>query len=474
MKFTSDIVIGLEIHVELDTNTKLFCGCKRKRVDDEKPNTRVCPACLGHPGSKPRLNKKAIEHSLKLALATKSQIASQLVFSRKSYFYPDLAKNFQITQYELPIASEGVIQLASGKEINLTRIHMEEDPASLVHPKGMGNSNYVLVDYNRSGDPLCEIVTEPEIESPAEAREFMKQLLTLLKYLKIFDINDCIIKADANVSIKESGYKRTEIKNITGFKEIERAITHEVQRQKEAVKEGRKLTQETRGWDASLGITHLMRKKETEDDYGYIIEPDLVTTNITDDWLKKIKDSLPELPSQKSSRYIKEFALDPVDATVIASTYELAQIYEEIIHEVDPALAAKWLRRELIRVMHYNKIEFDELKITPQHLKALLRLVQDKKITENVAQKILEKLSEEVFDVHDYVKKEGLEAISDSGEIEKFCKEAIDEAPKAVEDYNKGNEKSLNFIVGLVMKKSRGKASPNEVKEIIKNILDNS
>ncbi len=472
MKFTSDIVIGLEIHVELNTNTKLFCGCKRKRAEDEKPNTRVCPACLGHPGSKPRLNKKAIEHSLKLALATKSEISSQLIFSRKSYFYPDLAKNFQITQYELPIASGGVIELQSGKEINLTRIHMEEDPASLVHPKGMGNSNYVLVDYNRSGDPLCEIVTEPEIESPAEAREFMKQLLTLLKYLKIFDINDCIIKADANVSIKESGYKRAEIKNITGFREIEKAINHEVQRQREAVKDGKKLTQETRGWDAALGITHLMRKKETEDDYGYIIEPDLVTTNITDDWVEKIKNSLPELPSQKSSRYVRDFALDPVDARVIASTYEMAQIFEEVIDEVEPTLAAKWVRRELVRVMHYNRIEFDQLKITPQHLKALLRLVQDKKITENVAQKILERLSEEVFDVLDYVKKEGLEAISDSGEIEKICREAIKEAPKAVEDYRGGNEKSLNFIVGLVMKKTRGKASPDEVKKIIQETLN--
>ncbi len=471
MKFTSDIVIGLEIHIELDTKTKLFCGCKRKREEDEEPNTRVCPACLGHPGAKPRLNKKAVEHAIRLALATKSEISPELVFSRKSYFYPDLAKNYQISQYELPLASNGVIELSSGKEINITRIHMEEDPASLIHPKGMGKSNYVLVDYNRSGDPLCEMVTEPEIESPAEAREFMKQLHTLLKYLKIFDINNCLIKADANISIKESGYKRAEIKNITGFKEIERAINYEVERQKEEVKEGKRLFQETRAWDAFAGITRPMRKKETEDDYGYIIEPDLVKTNITDDIVEKIKEELPELPNEKAQKYIKEFSLDPTDAKVISSSYEMALMFEDIIKEVDPVLAAKWLRRELTKVMNYQKIDFDELKITTRHLKDLLSLLQNKKITENVAQNILEKLSEETFDVKEYVKEEGLEAVSDKSELEKYCNEAINEAQKAVEDYKSGNEKSLNFIVGLVMKKTRGKASPNEVKEIIKRLI---
>ncbi|MFW6014479.1 MAG: Asp-tRNA(Asn)/Glu-tRNA(Gln) amidotransferase subunit GatB [Nanoarchaeota archaeon] len=472
MNFTSDIIIGLEIHIELDTETKLFCGCNRKRDEDEEPNTRVCPVCLGHPGAKPRLNKKAVEHAMRLALATKSEITPELVFSRKSYFYPDLAKNYQVSQYEIPLASKGVIELPSGKEIQITRIHMEEDPASLIHPGGMGKSNYVLVDYNRSGDPLCEMVTEPVIESPVEAREFMKQLHTLLKYLKIFDIKNCLIKADANISIKESGYKRAEIKNITGFKEIERAINYEVERQKEEVKEGKSLFQETRAWDAFAGITRPMRKKETEDDYGYIIEPDLVKTNITTDLVEKLRKELPELPNEKAARYIKELGLDPTDATVISSSYGMACMFEVIAGDVDPVLTAKWLRRELTKVMNYQKIDFDQLRITTKHLKDLLSLLQSKKITENIAQNILEKLSEKTFDVKEYVKKEGLEAVSDESELERYCTEAINEAQKAVEDYRAGNEKSMNFIVGIVMKKTRGKASPNEVKEIIKRLID--
>lgn len=471
MEHNPDIVIGLEIHVELDTESKLFCGCKRKRGEEESPNTRVCPICLGHPGAKPRLNKSAIEKALKLSLATKAELSPELVFSRKSYFYPDLAKNYQISQYEEPLASNGVIELSSGKQIKLTRIHMEEDPASMIHPGGMGGSGYVLVDYNRSADPLCEMVTEPEIESPAEAREFMKQLHTLLKYLKIFDIQNCLIKADANISIRESGYKRAEIKNITGFKEIERAINYEVERQKEEVKDGKTLQQETRAWDAFAGITRPLRKKETEEDYGYIIEPDLVKTKITQEWVEKIKSELPELPTEKASRYIKEYGLDPTDANVIASSYEMAGMYEDIINEVDPVLAAKWLRRELTKVMNYQKIDFDELNITTKHLKDLLSLLENKKITENVAQKILEKLSEETFEVNEYVKNEGLEAVSDESELERFCSEAINDSPGAVEDYKAGNEKSLNFIVGQVMKKTRGKASPHEVKEIIKRLI---
>lgn len=467
MNFTTNTVIGLEIHVELDTKSKLFCGCKRIREDDEEPNTRVCPICLGHPGSKPALNKKAISHAIKLALATESEIASELIFSRKSYFYPDLAKNFQISQFELPLAQKGSIKLAD-KSINLTRIHMEEDPASLIHPE---KGEYVLIDYNRSGDPLVEIVTEPEIASPAEAREFMKHLITLLKYLKIFDIQNCVIKADANISIRESGYTRAEVKNITGFKEIERAITYEVERQKQAVKEGHKLIQETRGWDAVQGITKSLRKKETEEDYGYIIEPDLVITNITNEWIEKIRNEMPELPREKEARYVSEYKLDKTDAHIISSTYELAMYFEEIIQTVSPRLAAQWLRRELTRIMNYNKIEFSELKITPEHIKDLLELIENKKITENVGQKILEKLQTEPFCVKEYVKNEGLEAVSDTSELEKFCKEAIDASPNAVEDYREGNEKALNYVVGQVMKKTRGTASPQEVKEILEKLL---
>ena len=246
--FNSDIVIGMEIHVELDTKTKLFCGCQREGKEDELPNTRTCAVCLGHPGSKPVLNKKAVLYALKICLATGCDISNELIFSRKSYFYPDMSKNYQISQYEIPLGTDGKIELESGKQIRLRRIHLEEDPASLVHPSGMFDSQFVLVDYNRSGNPLCEIVTEPDLTGPDEAREFMKKMVTILNYLEVFNIEKCIIKADANISIKESGYSRVEVKNVTGFKEIERALNYEISRQKQEVKSGMKIMQETRGW----------------------------------------------------------------------------------------------------------------------------------------------------------------------------------------------------------------------------------
>src|SRR3989338_10960780 len=291
--FKKDIVIGLEIHVETDTNTKLFCGCPTK--GNEEPNTRVCEVCLGHPGSKPVLNKKAVEYALKLCLALNCKISKELIFSRKSYFYPDMDKNYQISQYEIPLGSKGSLRLRSGKEIDITRVHMEEDPAALIHPKGMQESAYVLVDYNRSGNPLLEIVTEPELSSAGEARDFMKQLIIILSYLGIFNINENTIKADANISIKESGFVKQEVKNITGFKEIERALQYEILRQKEEISAGKKLEQETRAWDSEKGITFLLRKKETEEDYGYILDADLVKTEITKEMLEDRKKHTSEL-----------------------------------------------------------------------------------------------------------------------------------------------------------------------------------
>src|SRR3989338_6207385 len=467
-KFKSDIVIGLEIHIQLNTVTKLFCSCPTQ--GSEEPNSRVCPTCLGHPGSKPVVNKKAIEYALKLALATKSKIAPELIFSRKSYFYPDMAKNYKISQYEIPLAVKGKIKLAAGKEINLTRIHMEEDPAALVHPAGMEKSPYVLVDYNRSGNPLVEVVTEPDLTSPEEARDFMKQLITILEYLEIFDINNCIIKADANISINESGYTRAEVKNITGFKEIERALKYEVERQKQAVKEGKKLIQETRAWDSERGTTFSLRTKEVEEEYGYIIDPDLVKIELTQDRIKEIEKTMPELAEAKLDKFLKEHKIEETTAHVLAKDKELALMYEKVAMAVPPDLAAKWIRRELARVLNYQKKKFKDSAITENHLIELLTLIENKTITEKTAQRLIEKLVEEPFNVKEYVKQEKLGAVSDKSEIEKFCKEAIKEAPKAIEDYKKGNEKALHFIVGIVMKKSKGKATPKEVNGILKSL----
>ena len=458
------IIIGLECHIQLNKlNSKLFCGCSLPK-EDSKPNTHCCPICLGHPGSKPVINQKAIEHTLKLAIALNSNINPTLIFSRKNYFYVDLPKNFQITQYEMPLGNGGYVELSLGKKINLTRVHLEEDPGALIHKE-----NYCMVDYNRSGIPLVEIVTEPEISSPQEAREFLNKLITIVNYLGVFNQATGVIKADANISIK--GHERVEIKNITGFKEIESALFYEVDRQRKLIKEGQKISRETRGWNSEKGVTFFQRGKEEEADYGYIFDPDLVPIELTEDLLDEVKKNIPELAHERIEKYIKKYKLKQDDAEVIAAEYLLAELFEKVSKEINPELATKWLRRELIRVVNYNKKELHELELDETHLIQLLKLIETKKITDAVGQKIMEKLVEKPFNVEEYVKKESLVAVSDRGELEKYCKEAIKENPKAAEDYKKGNEKALNFISGFVMKKTNGKADPRIVNEILKKLI---
>ncbi|MBW3020342.1 Asp-tRNA(Asn)/Glu-tRNA(Gln) amidotransferase subunit GatB [Candidatus Woesearchaeota archaeon] len=468
MNFDSDVVIGLEIHIQLDTKTKLFCSCPTK--GSEEPNTRTCEVCLGMPGSKPVMNKEVLEYAMRLCLACGCDVAPELIFSRKSYFYPDNAKNYQITQYELPLGSKGVVRLSNGKEIRLIRIHVEEDPASLTHPSGMQNSKFVLADYNRSGNPLCELVTEPDMTSAEEARDFMKQLISILRYLKIFDISNGIVKADVNVSVKETGYIRSEIKNVTGFKEIENAIKYEVERQKSNPSE---VCMETRGWDSDNGITFSLRKKESEEEYGYIIDPDLVPIEIEESYVKMVKDELPELAHEKSLRFIDEHGIKEEDAKIIAQGKELAELFDRAVKDgIPPKLAVSWVRHELNRVLNYNKKTLEEIEWDEEQMLTLLRLIEDKSITERVAQKILEKLIEKPFDVKEYVEKEGLSSVSDGNELEAICKEAIEEGAQAVKDYKSGNEKAINSVVGLVMRKTRGTARPDVVLSKIKELVD--
>jgi aspartyl-tRNA(Asn)/glutamyl-tRNA(Gln) amidotransferase subunit B len=468
MKFKNNIVIGLEIHVELNTKSKLFCSCATQ--GSELPNTRVCQICLGHPGSKPVVNKRAIEFAIKLAMALNCKLAKEVVFSRKSYFYPDMSKNYQITQYEEPIGIDGSIKIMD-KIIGITRLHLEEDPASLVHPAGITKSKYVLIDYNRSGNPLVEVVTKPELTSAEEAREFMKSLVTMLQYLGIFNPDKNIIKADANVSIKELNYVRSEVKNITGFKEIQRALEYEIQRQKQLVQENKTMVQQTRAWDSAKGITTMLRTKETEDDYGYIIDPDLVPIDMDKKLIDKLKKDIPELSNEKYERYVKKLKISSDDAYVITNELSLTKIFEESINKIKPDLAAKWIRRELTRVLNYNKIDASNMKINSKQFIIMLELLQDKKITDKVAQKIIEQLVVKDIDVKDFVKKQGLEAVSDIGELEKFCKEAIVENKKAVDDYKLGKEMAINAIIGGVMRKTKGKADPKDVKEMIKKLI---
>ena len=444
--FTSDIIIGLEIHVQLNTDSKLFCSCATKGEDS--PNTRTCPTCLGHPGSKPLTNKKAIEFATRLALALHCKINPEIRFSRKVYFYPDLAKNYQITQFEVPLGENGSIILDSGKKITIQRIHLEEDPASLIHPAGMEKSQYVLIDYNRSGIPLCEIVTAPEMHSPEEAREFMNKLKIIFQYLKIFDETHCVIKADANISIKESNYIRAEIKNISGFKEIEDALIYEIARQKQAVKNNEKLIQETRAWNTDSKTTIRLRTKETEADYGYIIDPDLIKIDLTQKFIKQIQHAMPELPE-----------------------YRLAELFEQISQEISPQLAAKWLRRELTRVVNYNKLNFSQLKIDTKHLIELFSMIEKNEITETVGQDIMNQLILNAFSPKEYVKKHNLGKISDTSALETACKEIISKYPNVVNDYKSGKSESLNFLVGQVMRSMKGKADAKLLKEMFEKMI---
>ena len=463
MNFTSNVVIGLEIHVQLNTKTKLFCGCPTLA---EEPNSATCPVCLGHPGSKPVFNKVALEKSAVLALALGCTINKTMQFSRKTYFYPDMSKNYQITQFELPLAEKGEIAL-DGKTVHIRRIHMEEDPASLVHQPGL--SSYVLVDYNRSGIPLVEIVTEPDMTNPDEAREFIKRLIHVLSYLKVFDENAGVIKADANVSIKESGYSRVEIKNITGAKEIEAALIAEVARQKAAVKAGERIVQETRGWDPDAGVTRQQRLKESEEDYGYIIDPDLPTFTMPSQRVEELRRLVPELGAEKAKRLTDQYGIDPVDASVMAKERELGELFERVAQHVDPILAGRWMRRELRRALTAAKLEVSS--VDEKRLIELLLLLQKKTITDRIGQRLTDRLVVEGISPAAVVNEEGLAAVSDESAIRAVVEKVVAENAGVVEEYKKGEAKAFNYLVGQAMKQLKGKGSPAVITNMLKEVL---
>ena len=448
------VKIGIECHIQLETKTKLFCSCPASGKDI--PNSRTCEICAGFPGSKPTLNKEAINQALKVALALNCKISNEMFFSRKSYFYPDLAKNFQISQYEVPLATLGNLE-----NINIRRIHLEEDPGRLIH-----KNTYTLIDYNRSGIPLIEVVTEPDFKSPEEVRLFLNKLTLILEYLGVYSRkNENTARTDANLSV-ENG-QRVEIKNITGIKEVEKALNHELKLQE---KEPAKI-QQTKAWDAEKQITFLLRTKESEEDYGYIFEPDLTKIEITQEQIKNIKKTLPELADQKISRFIKQYKIPKADAQVIASELILAELFEKIIEKISPSLAAKWIRRELLRVLHYNKKTLEQVKIDEKHMIELLELVESKQITDATAKKLLEQLIEKPFSPKEYAKKQDLKVISIEKDLENYCKQAIKENPQAVKDYKEGKQEALHFITGSVMRKTKGKADPKTVKEILTRLI---
>ena len=449
------VKIGLEIHVEITENikTKIFCGCLNKGSDI--PNTRTCPICLGMPGAKPVLNKKILEAGLKVALALNCKISEEMFFSRKTYFYPDLPNSYQITQYETPLGVNGEFN-----SIKIRRVHIEEDPGKLIH-----EDNYVLIDYNRNGVPLVEIVTEPEFNNHEEVRLFLQNLLTMLEYLSVYDRkSESSLRVDVNVS---STGERVEIKNIGSVKDVEKALKHEIERQKKDTPK----FMETRGWDNVKESSKLLRSKESEEDYGYIFEPNLTRIRIDDEEVEKARKNLPELQDKKTLRFVKKYDLKLEDAKVLTSDLRLADFFEKVACEIDYKLAGRWFVGEILKVLNYNKMSLSEWDISEKEIIEILKLLEEGKITESTAKKTLEKLSLEKFSPTEYIEKNNLFVVSSDNYLSKICDKVIKENKKAVEDYKNGEEKSFNFLVGKVMKETRGTGNVEVVRKLLKGKL---
>jgi len=464
------VKIGLETHVQLNTKSKMFCGCSMIDISKAEPNSRCCPICLGMPGSKPRANKAAIEAGIKIALALNCKINPEIFFSRKTYLYPDMSKNFQITQYEIPLATGGSLDIVDSKgktkTIRLERINLEEDPAKLQHIGGnITTASHVLIDYNRSGIPLCEIVTSPDFSTPKEARIFLQRLLAILEYLKVFKIGELSIKSDANISIENK--ERIEIKNITGFKEIEDAFLYEIVRQKDILKRGGKIIRETRAWDEKAKITRSLRKKEFEEDYGYIFEPDLTKIEISKEWIEKLEKTLPELPHQKFERYKKQFNISSELASSIITDLELAQLYEKVVKKIEPKFVATWVNI-LKKTLFYNDLELKETKLTPQIFVRLLGLIQDKKVTDRGGEMILREVIFKPEEFDDLVKK-----YSKIENINEIVDGILKKEKKVVKEVKEGNEKAMEFLIGEIIKKTGKRIDGKTVRSILEEKLKN-
>ena len=468
----TEVKIGLETHVQLDTETKLFCGCPNKEADE--PNTHVCETCLGHPGSKPRLNDEVLARGVKTAQALQCDVNEDIFFSRKTYFYPDMSKNYQITQYEIPVGEEGSFEVKIGdekKDIGITRLHIEEDPAKLVHEGGeIGRSDYTKVDYNRAGTPLLEIVTDPDFKSPEEARAYLQQLAQMLEYLEVyFPESDFAIKSDANISIE--GGQRVEVKNITGTAGIEKALSYEITRQKQMKKRGREVEQETRNYDANQEITEKLREKETEEDYGYIFDPDLTRQELSENYREALRETIPELPHEKFDRFKEEYGLGEKIVESLVSDPEIAEHFEELAQQYDAELVASWMTGDLKKVLNYNNLTYSESPLKLHWLNTIIGLLHDDQISDRNAEKLLRELVEDPREPDEIIEEEDLLKAEES-EIDSFIEEAIDENPDAVEDYHSGEDEALNFLVGQVMQRSGGKADPKTARQKLEEELE--
>ncbi len=471
-----EIVIGLEIHLELRTKSKIFCSCPTTFGD--APNTHVCPVCLGLPGVLPVLNKKALDYAVLTGLALNCDINTYSKFDRKNYFYPDLPKAYQISQYDFPVAQNGNLRIQSNGEprvIGINRVHLEEDAGKLVHSE---EGDYSLVDYNRTGVPLVEIVTEPDLRSTEEARGFLESLKKILLYTGVSDckMEEGSLRCDANVSVRLKGETelgtKTELKNMNSFKAVQKGLEFEVERQISRLEKGERITQETLRWDEGSAQTVSMRSKEEAHDYRYFPEPDLVPMEIGAPMVEEIRKTLPELPLAKRERFIAQYGIPEYDAEILTSTREMADYFEECVKIFpDPKAVSNWLMGELARHMNAAGLNFYNIKIAPQHLADMLEMLQQGKISGKMAKEVFADMFASGKTAGQVVAEKGLEQISDRGVLEKIIDEVIKKHPGPAADYRARKEKALGFLVGQVMKVTRGSANPQMVNEILRDKL---
>ena len=474
-----EAVIGLEVHVELKTGTKLFCGCSTEF--GQEPNSQVCPVCLGLPGAGGVLNKKALEHAVKAGLALNCEIGTSTWFDRKNYFYPDLPKGYQVSQVFRPIASKGYLDIevnGRSKRVNITRAHMEEDPGKLAHLGGsITTSHSSCVDYNRSGMPLIEIVTEPEIHSGEEAKAYLEKLKAILEYTGVSDVKmeQGSLRCDANVSVRPVGSltlgTKTEIKNMNSFRAVQRAIEYEIERQIGVLEDGGKIIQETRGWDENEGITLSMRNKENPD-YRCFIEHDLTPIELTPQWIEEIKTTIPELPDARRKRLAEEYGLPAYDAGVITSSLGLAEFFDATLEKFpDAKTISNWMMGELLRLLNAHGMEAGEAKVTPDGLAALLQLIKKGTISNKMGKEVFEIMFTEGKTPDLIIKEHRLVQISDEGQLEAVITEVIANNPKSVADFQAGKNAAFGFLVGQVMKATKGQANPGLVNTILRDKL---
>jgi aspartyl-tRNA(Asn)/glutamyl-tRNA(Gln) amidotransferase subunit B len=469
-------VIGLEVHAQLKTRTKIFCGCST--AFGAPPNTHTCPVCLGMPGVLPVLNKKVVDFTMRMAVATHCEIARESRFARKNYFYPDLPKGYQISQYELPIAEHGHVEIeinGDRQRIGITRIHMEEDAGKLGHDP---DRPFSMVDFNRTGVPLIEIVSEPDIRRPEEAGAYLRQLRAIVRYLEICDGNleEGSFRCDANVSIRPKNTEpfgiRTEIKNLNSFKHVEKALQYEISRQKEVLLDGSQIVQETRLWDPEKNRTASMRGKEEAHDYRYFPDPDLLPLVIDDTWIDDVKKNLPELPDARKKRFMQQYELPSYDAELLTSDRELADYFEECTREfAHPKTVSNWIMGSLLGLLNLQEKAIEESPITAANLAGLLTLIEDGVISGKIAKSVFDEMAQSGKPAKQIVEEKGLVQITDTDALEGVIEKVISGHPREVEAYKNGKTKLLGFFVGQIMKETRGQANPKLANELLKKRL---